>query len=368
MKTVCSKNTCVGCMACMEICPVQAVSVREDIQAYNAVIDEEKCIHCNACFRKCQNNQKPQFFTPLVWKQGWVNNQEMRENSTSGGIASALIEQFLAEGGVVCSCAFKNGVFGFSFAERGEELPAFKGSKYVKSNPLGVYKKIENYLKEKRNVLFIGLPCQVGGLQTFLPAALQQTLTCVDLICHGTPAPKTLELFLSQQQKSLNDLNDVAFRNSHSYNVSAEGLKPLKGETDKYSLGFLSGLFFTENCYACKYAQTNRVGDITLGDSWGSSLEKQEQRKGVSLIACNTERGKELLSRCDLTLLDVDLESALEHNGQLNHPSQKPKNREKFFALIAKGKSFDLAVFLCLPKKCLKQKLKRVAFALGIKK
>ena len=40
----------------------------------------------------------------------------------------------------------------------------------------------------------------------------------------------------------------------------------------------------------------------------------------------------------------------------------------KFFALIAKGKSFDRAVFLCLPKKCLKQKLKRVAFALGIKK
>lgn len=150
--------------------------------------------------------------------------------------------------------------------------------------------------------------------------------------------------------------------------MSAEGLKPLKGETDKYSLGFLSGLFFTDNCYACKYAQINRVGDITLGDSWGSSLEKQEQRKGVSLIACNTERGKELLSRCDVTLLDVDLKVALEHNGQLNHPSQKPKTREKFFALIAKGQSFDHAVFLCLPKKCLKQKLKRIAFALGIKK
>ena len=368
MKTVCAENTCVGCMACVETCPVQAVSVHQGMQAYNAVIDEEKCIHCNACFRKCQNNHAPEFFTPLLWKQGWVNNEEMRKGSTSGGIASALVEQALEQGGVVCSCAFRNGTFGFSFVEKGEPLPHFKGSKYVKSNPLGIYKKIERYLKDKRDVLFIGLPCQVGALRTFLPVALQQTLTCVDLICHGTPAPQTLELFLSQQQKSLNDLNDVAFRNGHSYSVSAKELPPLKGETDKYSLGFLSGLFFTENCYACKYAQINRVGDITLGDSWGSSLEKQEQKKGVSLIACNTERGKELLSRCDLTLLDVDLTVALANNGQLNHPSFKPKNREKFFSLIAKGKSFNRAVFLCLPKKCLKQKIKRVAFALGIKK
>lgn len=42
---------------------------------------------------------------------------------------------------------------------------------------------------------------------------------------------------------------------------------------------FLGGLFYTENCYECKYAQLNRVSDITIGDSWGSELPTEEQKK-----------------------------------------------------------------------------------------
>lgn len=46
--------------------------------------------------------------------------------------------------------------------------------------------------------------------------------------------------------------------------------------------------------YSCQYAQTNRVGDLTIGDSWGTEMT-EELSKGVSFVMCQTEKGKALL-------------------------------------------------------------------------
>ena len=64
---------------------------------------------------------------------------------------------------------------------------------------------------------------------------------------------------------------------------------------------FLNATTYTENCYQCQYARIERSGDITLGDSWGSDLEKSIQDKGVSLVLCQNEKGKELINQTDLT-------------------------------------------------------------------
>lgn len=61
-----------------------------------------------------------------------------------------------------------------------------------------------------------------------------------------------------------------------------------------YTMSFLSSLNYTENCYYCRYATDKRVGDITIGDAWGSDL-KEEIDNGISLIMCQTEKGEELL-------------------------------------------------------------------------
>ena len=80
---------------------------------------------------------------------------------------------------------------------------------------------------------------------------------------------------------------------------------------------FLNSTTYTENCYQCQYAKIERPGDITLGDSWGSELEKSIQDKGISLVLCQNEKGKELIDQADLTLVDVDLKKAIESNHQL---------------------------------------------------
>lgn len=64
MNTVCMENMCAGCMACLEVCPKDAIEVKNEIQYYNAVINELSCIGCNACHNVCQYNHSPLFKAP----------------------------------------------------------------------------------------------------------------------------------------------------------------------------------------------------------------------------------------------------------------------------------------------------------------
>lgn len=99
-----------------------------------------------------------------------------------------------------------------------------------------------------------------------------------------------------------------------------------QGVRDRYTLDFLKGLFNTENCYECFYAKYERVGDLPLGDSWGSELDKEEQIWGISLLLLQTDKGFELI------------EKAVSSNPQLQEPSIKSETRNIFLTKLSKGR------------------------------
>ena len=366
MTTVCELNACAGCMACVDICPKGAIEIKDSLSAYNAVIDEKKCIGCNACHKICQANHPAGAKAPVRWHQGWIEDPELRGACASGGAATAIAKGFLEHGGIVCGCTFHEGKFIFEFAEKEAELHKFLGSKYVKSDPTGIYKKIKARLKRQEKVLFIGLPCQVAALKNFIGNDLSETLYTIDLICHGTPSPRVLDIFLTQYGLALSDLKDIKFRVKAKFQIYGDYKGVItKGVSDRYSIAFLNGLTYTENCYDCPYAKKERVSDVTLGDSWGSELAIEEQKKGISLLLSQTEKGAELLKMANLHLEDVDLEKAIENNHQLSHPSLRPKGREKFYKGLKKH-GFNQLVFLQFPKKCLRQDVKRILLKLKV--
>lgn len=43
------KDTCIGCGACVDVCPVNALSMEDG----KAVCDESACIDCGACIATC---------------------------------------------------------------------------------------------------------------------------------------------------------------------------------------------------------------------------------------------------------------------------------------------------------------------------
>lgn len=137
MNTVCKKDMCAGCMACLEICPEKAVVIEDKLISYNAFIDKSKCIGCNACHNVCPQNNALKLRGPTVWYQGWAKDNDIRLRSASGGFATAIASAFIKNNGVVVSCRFLSGEFRFFRAEYEAEIKEMSGSKYVKSNPYG---------------------------------------------------------------------------------------------------------------------------------------------------------------------------------------------------------------------------------------
>ena len=356
MNIVCDMEKCAGCMACVDICPQNAIQVLQGLRYYQAVIDEKRCTDCGACRRVCQGNESAPRHLPILWQQGWAADEKLRSGAASGGLASALSRQFINEGGLVWSCTFDKGEFRFREACSQEDLRQFAGSRYVKSDARGSYRAIRRRLEEGRRVLFIGLSCQVSALRNFVGRKLEVQLYTVDLICHGTPAPRTLSLFLQQYGEKLSELQDIRFRKGNNYQLfflhkDGSVVSPVpEGVKDPYSIAYSRGLACTENCYACAYAKEDRVSDITLGDSWGSELPRKEREKGISLVLCQTAKGMELLKKSAIHLEAVDREKSIVGNYHLEMPLVRPEKQELFMKGLEKGKRFNALVRKCCPR------------------
>lgn len=363
MNTVCAVNRCAGCMACADICPHNAVTVRVEFDHCIPEIDPAKCIDCGLCRKVCQNHNPAALQIPTQWLEGWATEREVREAGSSGGAAGALTRGFLQSGGAVCSCVYEQGRFCFRVAESLEEAAGFTGSKYIKSDPSGAYRQIKALLQKGREVLLLGLPCQVAAAKLYM-GPLEKNLYTVDLICHGSPSPMVLNTFLTQQGL---ELKDPQFRKKQSYRLS-DGEKTIApaGVRDRYTLVFLNSLACTENCYSCPYAREERVADLTLGDAWGTQLPPEETAKGVSLVLCQSEKGRVLLDRAKLTLFPADRELSLANNHQLRHPSGTPQGREEFLKGLTNGGSFGKLVARQLPKQCRRQDIKACLSRLGL--
>lgn len=357
MKTVCELNMCNGCMACVEKCHRNAITIKDDLKYYNALVDTKKCVDCGLCTKVCPRENDNDMSKPKWWYQGWADS-EIREHASSGGAASAIIRAFIKNGGYVASCLFDSGKFVFEVTNEMAVARKFAGSKYVKSNPEKIYGKIQSLLKANQKVLFIGLPCQVAAVNQFIKD--KTNLVTADLICHGTPSPYLLKKCLQEYGHDINTLTDINFRIKSLYELNRDG-KPIAAfhTMDNYLIAFLHSYDYTENCYSCKFATLDRVSDITLGDSWGTELSG-EVKNGVSLILCQSEKGKELIESAGLNLLDVDINNAISHNEQLNKPSKCSKSRDQFFENYNRYNNFGKALVKTAPGIVAKEKVKSI--------
>ena len=48
-KAVVDKDVCVGCEACVSVCPVEAISMMDG----KAEVDPETCVECGSCVPVC---------------------------------------------------------------------------------------------------------------------------------------------------------------------------------------------------------------------------------------------------------------------------------------------------------------------------
>ena len=130
------KSDCCGCSACHDACPKKAIIMVEDSEGFRyPVINETKCINCNLCERICPTKNIKQNHSLLESYAAYNLDEQIRLESSSGGIFTLLAYEVLNNNGVVYGAAFDQ-----SFEVRHirvdnvNDLPKLRGSKYAQSN------------------------------------------------------------------------------------------------------------------------------------------------------------------------------------------------------------------------------------------
>lgn len=348
---ICPHNICTGCFACVTVCPHNCITMLEDAYGeLHPIIDESVCVHCGACLKTCPNNVELEFHYPMSCYASWITDIQKRMICASGGIGTIMSEYVIQRGGVVFGSRYDENLTPImTSTESIDELEKFKGSRYVQSI-VGkeTFLNVKKQLKSGRIVLFIGTPCQIAGLKSFLKHDKENLIT-VDLICHGCTPTKYFKEEISEIsiKHHLSNICDVRFRGNDGNNFcftlwsSKKGKRRCLYKSQSYSSyylgGFLLGVNLRENCYSCQYARKERISDITIGDfiGLGQDVPFEYPKSNVSSVTINTEKGRLFYTsvsndKSELMNIERQYEERLQYGPSLLAPFAKHPLADKF--------------------------------------
>ncbi len=368
MINITEKSNCCGCSACVQRCPKQCITLKEDEEGFlYPQIDKNECIECNLCEKVC----------PLKVLAVKNRNEEERLASSSGGVFIALAKYVISHGGVVFGVVFdEKWEVKHTYTETIEGIRPMMESKYLQSRIENTFSEAEQFLKQGRKVMFTGTPCQITGLKKYLRKKYSNLLA-VDFLCHGVPSPGVWRKYLNelpipantvqQSDNALSERNifsvitDIEFRNktlngwkkfnfiirkSPSLTDGNSILLSSIHSKNSYMRGFLSDLYLRPSCYQCKCKNGTSHSDLTIADYWGINklMPEFDDDKGVGLVLLNTKQGEDIFSKLDMDIRLSSLEDAKHFNrGFKEHITQHPK-RIFFFKELKKGKTIESSI------------------------
>ena len=345
---ICEHDSCTACSACQSICHKHAITMITDDEGFQyPYINEDSCVECGLCIKTCPANKELDVTSsyPQQPYLAWINDDEVRLDSSSGGIFTALARYVISQGGVVCGAAYDDDMtVRHRIVDNENDLIHLRGSKYVQSITAGIFSDIKVYLNKGVMVYFVGTPCQVAGLKSFLKKKYDNLLTS-DLICHGVPSGN---LFKEQikyfERKEGKKIVDVKFRAKKRFGqgcdiqiITNTGANEFFcAELVPYFNGFWKNITLRESCYKCQYASLHREGDITLADFWlvRKCFPDVRTSKGTSLVFVNSIIGENIFMKLansgDVYIREATIEQALLGQGQLKSPVPRPIERDGY--------------------------------------
>ena len=340
---------CAGCRCCEKICPVNAIEMKENKEGFiEPVVNEEKCISCGLCLKRCPQINKLEI--EGIEQKAYATQNKNKEDlkiSSSGGMFIAFAKNIISQDGVVYGAAYdQNLKVNHIRVENIEELKLLQGSKYVQSDTADTFEQTKNDLISGRKVLFSGTPCQIAGLKQYLGKDYENLYT-IDIVCHGVPSQKLFEKYKnSLEAKENSKIDQFDFRDKTekgwglNLRIKYQNNKVTKKAScfDSYYKSFLAGNTYRRCCYDCKYANLNRVGDITIADFWGieETNSKIDIKKGVSAVIVNSRKGQKIFEdiQQDIIAEETSIESVTKRNLNLKRPTLFPAIRKTVYNSI----------------------------------
>ena len=310
MISITNEADCCGCSACFDACNQKAITLKTDNEGFwYPHVDTNQCNNCGLCENVCPILTKStniiRLKEPRVFA-AYTKNEDIRIDSTSGGIHSTFALEIYKNGGYVSGAIYNDDhTVSHIVSKETEQLNNIRSSKYLQSQAPSIYKKIKCLLQKNELVFFCGTPCQVSALYNYLRKDYANLITC-DFICRGVNSPKVFLSYMSMLEKQYKSrATNIKFKAKkwgwHNFSMRVEfenGKEYCKDRwNDLFFIGYLqSGIFTRPSCYDCKFKGFPRESDITLGDFWGiENIDKTlDQDKGTSLVIINSNKGQKL--------------------------------------------------------------------------
>lgn len=346
-----NKEDCCGCSACCNICPTQAICMKPDEEGFlYPDIDQELCVECGRCINICplicEGSYKEKTIPEFLAAKH--KSEEVLMNSSSGGAFTAISDAILREGGVVYGADYDDEFHVLhKRAENHEQRNRMRISKYVQSDTGDIFQQIRKDLIDKRKVLFTGTPCQNAGLRGYMGnSPLVENLYLCDVICHSIPSPLVWEDYKRLLEKEYGGkLTSIQFRSKiidwsrenckKAFIFTTSNSEEIHKDERFYQLFFSERTITRPSCGKCQFTDINRASDITIADYWGIEKYAPEwmDKKGVSVILINNEKGAELFKKCseELKYEKRPKEEALTEQQRLSEPIKFSESRKKFW-------------------------------------
>lgn len=358
-------ENCTGCHACSASCPKEAISMQPNFEGFlYPVIDKTKCVNCKMCEKVCpaispiQTVVEPAVTEPsrsietttekqsasLLAYAAYNNDEEVRLNSSSGGIFTAIAQKIIEQGEIIFGAKFTDDFsVAHGWTDSVEGIKNFQGSKYVQSVIGSSYKECKEFLEQGRKVLFSGTPCQIQGLKKYLKKEYENLFT-VDFICHGVPSNKLWQKYkIFREKKSASQTVKTAFRRKNdgwkqyslSFTYANDSEYCASHRKDPYMKMFLTDIALRSSCYNCPVRFLNRPSDITLADFWGveNVLPHFDDNKGTSLVMLHSSQAVDFWSmlKYGCTMEQIVLEQGIKYNPSMVRSPKMPKARTEFY-------------------------------------
>lgn len=346
---LCADKDCTGCLACVNSCRQGALSIGKNEEGfYRPRFDADKCVGCGLCERNCPViNRLPMVEAGnLKVFAGWHLDEEIRMKSSSGGAFTALAENIILQGGVVYGAAYTEDMqIAHIEVKSVSELERLRLSKYAQSCVELTMKDVKEHLEMGKKVMYVGTPCQVAGLKSFLRKDYNNLLA-VDIICHGVPSMMFLQKYLGWLGEKIGKVKHINFRDKRKgwydalrvVKTDSGREKVLRGEADNYWVGFNNNNNLQYCCYNCQFQGFPRVSDMTIADFWGIGKtkafgHKDEIEKGVSLVVVNNQEKQHYLDECRSRMFiePRSLEEAIVGNNTALVKSVCPASRDSIY-------------------------------------
>lgn len=362
MIKITQKRDCCGCNACGDICPRSAITYQTDNEGFwYPDIDSSKCIDCGLCNKVCpiENNGKiknDNFRNPITYAAIHKNNQ-IRFDSTSGGMFTALAEPFIKDCGYVGGAVYtEDWNVKQIVTDNIDDLKRLRSSKYIQSDATGYYKTIKQLLDDGKKVMAVGLPCQIAALRQYLSKEYDSLIT-VDLICRYINSPMVYRKYLDYLEKEYNSkvvyikpknkefgwrklTHKVVFENGSTYYGTFQIDKFMKAS-------MRSNCLSRPACYDCAFKGFQRYADISLGDYWSPKGENVlDDDTGTSVVMLNSEKGAKYFEKIKKRIRynEVPLDKVIKGNPALTKPMPRESiDRDVFYKRI-KDEPFDAVV------------------------